>query len=342
MRVGELAEAVRAVVSGNPDIEIRGISSIEKAKDNEITFISNKKYKKFLDSTKACCIIVDKNIDISQYRDKTFIICDDSYMCFAKILRMLHIKNHQSSYISLKASVSETALVAETAYISDYVFIEKGAKVGSNSVLMPFVYIGENAVIGDNCLVYPNVTIREDSKLGNNVIVHPGSVIGSDGFGYAKDKSGKYLKIPQVGNVIIEDNVEIGANVTIDRAVLDHTIIGKGTKIDNLVQIAHNVQIGENTIVVAQTGISGSTTIGNNVTLAGQTGIAGHINIADGVIITAKSGVGGNINKPGVYSGIPVFDHVQWLRSSVVKPKLSDMYKRIMKLEKEIEELKKC
>lgn len=342
MRVGELAEEVGAEIFGDSNIEVRGISSIEKAQNDEITFISNKKYIKFLDSTKACCIIIDKNIDIAQYKDKTFIICDDAYICFAKILRMLHAKNFKNSYVSQKASVEKTASISKTAYISDYVFIEKGAKVGSNTVLMPFVYIGENVVIGDNCLIYPNVTIRKDAELGNNVIVHPGSVIGSDGFGYAKDKDGKYIKIPQVGNVIIADDVEIGANVTIDRAVLDHTIIGKGTKIDNLVQIAHNVQIGENTVVVAQTGISGSTTIGKNVTLAGQTGIAGHINITDGVIITAKSGVGGNINKPGIYSGIPVFDHTQWLRSSVVKPKLSDMYKKIMKLEKEIEELKKC
>ena len=342
MRAGELAEAVGAEVFGNPNIEIRGISSIEKAQNDEITFISNKKYVKFLDSTKACCIIVDKNIDIAQYRDKTFLVCDDAYICFAKIMRILYNKNPKGSYISSKASISKTASISETAYISDYVFIENGAKIGSNTVLMPFVYIGENVVIGDNCLIYPNVTIRENAELGSNVIIHPGSVIGSDGFGYAKDKNGKYLKIPQVGNVIIEDDVEIGANVTIDRAVLDHTIIGKGTKIDNLVQIAHNVHIGENTVVVAQTGISGSTTIGKNVVLAGQTGIAGHINITDGVIITAKSGVGGNINKPGIYSGIPVFDHTQWLRSSVVKPRLSDMYKKIMKLEKEIEELKKC
>ncbi len=340
MKVKDIALYLNADVKGDGEIEINGLSSIEKASPSDLTFLSNKKYEKFLSTTKAGCVLVGKDTDISDY-DKTFIVCDDAYLCFAKIAQAMYGTKKGVGKISDKASVDNSAVIDKSCFIDDFVVIKGGCKIGKNTVIMPFVYIGENSVIGDNCIIYPSVTIRERSIIGNEVIVHSGTVIGSDGFGYAKSKNGKHIKIPQVGNVIIEDRVEIGANVAIDRAALDSTIIKSGTKIDNLVQIAHNVEIGEDSIIIAQTGISGSTKIGKNVILAGQSGIAGHLKIADNVIITAKSGVNSTIRKPGAYSGAPVFEHRKWLRSSAAFSRLGDMYKKVLELEREIEELKK-
>jgi UDP-3-O-[3-hydroxymyristoyl] glucosamine N-acyltransferase len=341
VNAGEIAALLGAELVGDASLEITGINAIEKASYNELTFLSNKKYEKYLFTTKASCIVVDKSVDVKQFSDKTFIICEDSYFCFAQVVRTLYGFKQKQPFIGEKTTIADSAQIDKSSRIEDFVFIEENVVVGKNTTIMPFVYIGKNSKIGDNCIIYPSVTIREDSVVGNNVIIHSSSVIGSDGFGYAHTKNNEHIKIPQIGNVVIEDDVEIGSNVSIDRAALDSTVVKKGAKIDNLVQIAHNVEIGENTIVVAQTGISGSTKIGKNVILAGQTGIAGHLDIADGVIITAKSGVGSSIKKPGVYSGIPIYDHSKWLRSSAVMPKLSDMYKRLRELEKEIEELKK-
>jgi len=340
LKVKDIAFLLKAEVAGDGEREINGLSSIEKASPSDLTFLSNKKYEKFLSTTKAGCILIGKDMDISGY-DKTFIICDDAYLCFAKIAQAMYTTKKDMGKISDKASVDSSAVIDESCFIDDFVVVKSGCKIGKNTVVMPFVYIGENSVIGDNCIIYPSVTIRERVVIGNDVIVHSGTVIGSDGFGYAKSENGNHIKIPQVGNVIIEDRVEIGANVTIDRAALDSTIIKRGTKIDNLVQIAHNVEIGEDSIIIAQTGISGSTKIGKNVILAGQSGIAGHLKIADNVIITAKSGVNSTIRKPGAYSGIPIFEHKKWLRSSAAFSRLGDMYKKVLELEREIEELKK-
>ncbi len=338
MKIREIAAILDAQIKGRDDINIESLSSIEHASQVDLTFLSNKKYEKFLSSTRAGCILVNKDTDISKY-DKNFIICDDAYLCFAKIAQIMFSQKENKPFISKKASIDSNTIIDKSCHIDDFVVIKQGAKIGKHTKIMPFVYIGENANVGDNCLIYPSVTIREKCIIKNNVIIHSGCVIGSDGFGYAKSYDGKHAKIPQIGNVIIEDNVEIGANVTIDRAALDSTIIRSGTKIDNLVQIAHNVEIGGNSIIIAQSGISGSTKIGKNVILAGQTGVAGHLQITDNVIITAKSGVNSTIRKQGVYSGIPVHDHKKWLRNSVVFAKLGSMYKKILEIEKKIEEL---
>ncbi len=340
IKAGEIAKLLNAELIGDPEIEITGVNTIESAGEGELSFVSNRKYAKYISSTKASCIIVDKNIEIKGC-NKTFIVCDDAYLCFARLLNHFFGFKPKEPYISASASISEAASVDETAHIGEFVVIEKGARIGKNTTIMPFTYIGEEVSIGENCLIYPMVTIRENTVIGNRVIIHSGTVIGSDGFGYATTENGEHIKIPQIGNVIIDDDVEIGANVTIDRAAIKSTRIGKGTKIDNLVQIAHNVEIGRNSLIVAQSGISGSTKIGNSVTLAGQTGIAGHLTIADNVIITAKSGVGSSVRKPGIYSGIPISDHKLWLRSSVLVPRLHEMYKRVKELEKTVEELKR-
>ncbi len=339
MRIEQIAEILGCKPIIRKDVEINNISPIEKAKENDLTFLSNPKYEKFLDTTKAGCIIASDKIDPNSYPDLNFIICDNPYLAFAKILRFLFLPKPKEPLISNNAVVSKDAKIDKTARIEDFVYIEKGAVIGRQTHVMPFVYIGEDVKIGDNCIIYPNVTIRESCIIGNNVIIHSGSVIGSDGFGYADTENGEHLKIPQIGNVVIEDDVEIGACTTIDRAALESTVIKRGTKIDNLVQIGHNVVVGENSILVSQTGISGSTKLGKNVVLAGQSGIAGHLTLTDNVIITAKSGVGRSIKKPGVYSGIPVYDHKDWLKNSVIMPKLHEMYKKIKELEKRVKEL---
>lgn len=335
----QLAEIISGTYIGKNDIMIDGVASLNRADEHKVSFLSNKKYTRYVSNTKACCIIVDQTFDIDSYKDKNFIVCKDAYLGFALTLTYFYPMNPKSSFKSQKATIDNTAKISDKAYIGDFSYIGSHATIGA-SYIMPMVYVGDNSIIKDNCIIYPNVTIRENVEIGNNVIIHSGSVIGSDGFGYVNN-NGKHYKIPQVGKVIIEDDVEIGSNVSIDRATLDETIIRKGSKIDNLVQIAHNVEIGENSILVSQCGISGSTKIGNNVILAGQVGIAGHLSIADNTVITAKSGVGTNIKTSGIYSGIPVYDHSKWLKSSAIIPRLPDLYKKIQELETRLKELEK-
>ncbi len=337
MKIEKIANLLGCKPIIRNDIEVKNISPIDRATSTDLAFLSNPKYEKYLQSTKAGCVIVSDKINPDNYPTLNLVICKNPYLAFAKVLRLLFLPGTPEPSISKNTFLGENATIDETARVEDFAYIGRGAVIGKQTHIMPFVYIGENTKIGDNCIVYPNVTIREKCVIGNNVIIHSGSVIGSDGFGYADTEDGEHLKIPQIGNVVIEDNVEIGACVTIDRAALDSTVIKRGTKIDNLVQIGHNVEIGENSILVAQAGISGSTKLGKNVILAGQTGIAGHLTIADNVIITAKSGVGSSIKKSGVYSGIPVYDHKNWLKSSAVTPKLYEMYKKIKELEKRLE-----
>ncbi len=340
MKVAEIARLLNAELVGNPDVEITGVAPIESAKPSEITFLANRKYERYLDSTQAGCVIVGRDVDISN-RKGTFIVCDDAYVAFARLLNSFYGYKPLRAGIASSACVDESAQIDESAHVGEFVYIGKNAKIGKRTTIMPFTYVGDDVEIGDECLIHPSVVILKGTKIGNRVMIQSGSVIGSDGFGYARTSEGKYVKIPQIGRVIIEDDVEIGANVTIDRAALNATLVKRGTKIDNLVQIAHNVEVGEDCAIVAQTGISGSSKVGNRVILAGQTGIAGHISIADDTTITAKSGVGRSVRKPGIYSGIPIYDHKKWLRVSAVVPKLDEMYKRLQALEKMVEELKK-
>ncbi len=335
----QLSEIINGIYVGRDDVNIDGVASLERADNHKVSFLSNKKYTKYISSTDACCIIVDQTFDIDSYKGKNFIICKNAYLGFALALTYFYKKQFKESFKSPKSTIDSLAQISTKAYIDDFSYIAANVKIG-DSHIMPMVYIGENSVIGDSCIIYPNVTIYDNVQIGNNVIIHSGSVIGSDGFGYVND-NGKHYKIPQIGKIIIEDDVEIGSNVSIDRATLDETVIKKGAKIDNLVQIAHNVEIGENSILVSQCGISGSTKIGNNVILAGQVGIAGHLNIADSVVITAKSGVGTSIRKSGIYSGIPVYDHAKWLKSSAIIPRLPELYKKIQELENRLKELEK-
>lgn len=335
MKLKEIAEIINGKIIGQEDLEISGISGISDVKEGEITFLSDTKYLKDLINSKASAVILKEPIEGFE---KPFIIVENPQYAFAKLLSIFYPKTpgfvgiHENTYISSKASIDKDVTVYPFVYISDNVVI------GSGTVLYPGVYVGERSSIGKNCLIYPNVTIREDVKIGDNVTIHAGSVIGADGFGYVF-KDGVHHKIPQVGGVIIEDDVEIGANVTIDRATTGYTIIGKGTKIDNLVQIGHNVRVGENTILVAQVGIGGSSFIGDYCILGGQVGVADHAVIEAGTMVGAKSGImPGRLNK-GLYSGVPAIPHKEWLKATSIFSKLPEVYKRIKELEELIKKL---
>ncbi|MDI6889456.1 MAG: UDP-3-O-(3-hydroxymyristoyl)glucosamine N-acyltransferase [Thermodesulfovibrionales bacterium] len=336
MKLREIASLLNGEIIGDPDIEITGVSGINGAQEGDITFLSADSYRKYLSGCKASCVIVKEPIDglnITQLR------VPNPHLAFAKLLEHFYIKPKKPIGISKEAIVSKKARTGKDvsifplSYISDGVFIDEG------TVIYPFVFVGENTTIGKGCIIYPNVVVREKVTIGNNVIIHSGSVIGSDGFGYVFDE-GRHYKIPQVGGVIVEDDVEIGSNVSIDRATTGNTIIGRGTKIDNLVQIGHNVKIGKNAIIVGQVGIAGSTEIGDFVTLGGQVGVTDHVKIESGTIIGAQSGVLGDVSK-GIYSGSPAMPHRDWLKSQAVISKLPELYKKIKELEKRIEELER-
>lgn len=331
MRLKEIALMLRGEIKGEQDIEIQGVAAIHEAKEGEITFLSDIKLLKECARSRASCVVVKNFIpDL----DKPQIVVNNPQYAFAKLLEHFYIKPEyptgisNEAFVSKKAEIGKDVSIFPLAYISDNVFI------GDNTVIYPGVFIGNDTVIGNQCIIYPNVTIREKIKIGNSVIIHPGSVIGSDGFGYVFE-GGRHHKIPQVGGVIIGDDVEIGANVTIDRATTSNTVIGRGAKIDNLVQIAHNVSVGENSIIVAQVGIGGSAEIGNFVVLGGQAGVADHVKIDDGCMFGAKSGIMGHVTK-GIYSGSPAIPHRDWLKSSAVFAKLPELNKKIRELEEKI------
>jgi UDP-3-O-[3-hydroxymyristoyl] glucosamine N-acyltransferase len=330
MKLGELARILGCRLVGNPDIEISGVSEIQNAKGGDLTFLTNPKYRRFLKTTKASAVLLEKEIPdlkISQ------LVCSEPYVAFAKALSLFYPEELPEPGISKKASISPTAKVGEDCYIGDFVFIGENTKVGKGVRIFPGVYIGDNCEIGDYTVVFPNVTIYNGVRIGRFVRIHSGTVIGSDGFGYAfSRKEKKIYKVPQTGGVVIEDFVEIGANTTIDRGTIGDTVIGEGTKIDNLVQIGHNVKIGRYCFIVSQVGISGSTKIGDFVTLAGKVGVAGHIEIASNVTVAAKSGVTKSIRKAGTYAGFPVRPYKEWRKVQVLIERLPEIYERVKKM----------
>jgi UDP-3-O-[3-hydroxymyristoyl] glucosamine N-acyltransferase len=339
VKLKELASLFDGEIIGRPhadDIEISGVSGIKEAQEGDITFISAQRYIKDLSGCRASCVIVKEpvsDLNITQLK------VSNPYLAFAKLLEHFYVKPQKHIGISKDAVVSDAVKLAKDISIFPFSYISDGVSIGSGTFIYPHVFIGENAAIGEKCIIYPNVTLREGVKVGNGVVIHSGSVIGSDGFGYVFDK-GRHHKIPQVGGVIIEDDVEIGSNVSIDRSTTGNTIIGKGTKIDNLVQIAHNVKIGNNSIIIAQVGIGGSTEIGDFVTLAGQVGVADHAKIDSETMIGAQSGVKGYVAK-GSYSGSPVIPHRDWLKAQAIFAKLPELNKKIRELEEKIKKLER-
>ncbi|MBI4655056.1 MAG: UDP-3-O-(3-hydroxymyristoyl)glucosamine N-acyltransferase [Nitrospirae bacterium] len=332
MKLKELSDIIGGKIIGNPEIEIRGVSNIEDAKEWDITFLANKKYLKYLYDTKASAVIAKEEI---KGLTISMLISDDPYLAFAKTLEVFYKKPFKPLEISAQAVIGSDVSFGNDVTVYPLSYISNRVLIGDRVVISPGVYIGEDVTIGDDTIIYPNVAVRENVKIGKKVIVHSGTVIGSDGFGYIQ-KEGRHYKIPQVGGVIIEDDVEIGANVTIDRATAGYTIIGCGTKIDNLVQIAHNVKTGKNCLIVAQVGIGGSVKIGDMVILGGQVGVRDHVRIGNKVMVGAQSGIGDDISDGEVFSGSPAIPHKEWLRAQSIYAKLPEVMRRLQDIERKI------
>ncbi|MEZ5084201.1 MAG: UDP-3-O-(3-hydroxymyristoyl)glucosamine N-acyltransferase [Bacteroidales bacterium] len=335
----QIAELINGEVQGNPDIKVNYVSKIEEGKNGTISFLANPKYTSFIYETKASIVIVNKDLVLESEVNTTLIRVEDAYLAFAKLLEFYNKIKLDKKGIAKSAVISSSATYGKDVYIGDLAFIGNDVKIGNNSKIYPQVYIGDSVTIGENTTVFPGAKIYSDNVIGNHCIIHAGVVIGSDGFGFAPQDDKNYLKVAQIGNVILEDHVEIGSNTTIDRATLGSTIIRKGAKIDNLVQIAHNVEIGENTVIAAQTGISGSTKIGKNCMFGGQVGIIGHITIADEVKIAAQSGIGKSITTKGeIVQGSPAFDISTYRRSYVYFRSLPSIKNKLDELEKILKE----
>lgn len=333
----EIAAIVDGEIVGDENTIVTGICGIKEAQQGDLTFVANSRYLSLMNQTKASAIITSRDV---KKAPKPIIRTENPSMAFAKMVSLMAPNEvRKPKGIHPSAVIGEKVRIGRNVAIQAYVVIEDNVEIKENSILYAGAYVGHHTKIGRDCVIYPYVIIRERVVIGNKVIIHGGTVIGSDGFGFSTVK-GVHQRIPQIGNVVIEDDVEIGANVTIDRARFDKTIIKKGTKIDNLVQIAHNVIIGEHSIIVAQSGISGSAIIGNNVTLAGQSGVIGHVTIGDNVVVGGKSGVTKSIPPNTCVSGFPAKSHTVAKRINACVQNLPDLYKKVKVMEEEIQRLK--
>lgn len=331
----ELAAWVGGTVVGDEEVEISGVASIEEAQPGQITFIGNPKFLPRLSETNASAIIVSPEITHSS---KSLLCVTNPSLAFTKILTLFSQKTYQPKGIDSNAWVSLTAVLGNELTVHPFVYIGDRCRIGNRVILYPGVYVGEDSSIGEESVIYPNVSIYPGTVIGKRVVLHSGVVVGSDGFGYVKEGR-KNVKIPQVGGIEIEDDVEIGANTTVDRGALGKTIIRRGVKIDNLVQVAHNVVIGEDSILVAQVGIAGSTKIGSQVILAGQVGVTDHVEIGDHVMVGAQSGVPYNLPANQGYTGSPALPHREFLRAITVFPKLPEMKKTLIEMEKRLKKI---
>ena len=334
MKLKELAALTGGTISGDPEVEITGVSGINEAAIGDITLLTDKKNFGSVSGSNASAFIVKEEIKDLK---KSMLISGNPRFVFARALEIFHVAPYKPSGVSDKAVIGENVVMGRDTSIHPLAYIGSNVSLGARVTISPGAYIGDNVTIGDDSIIYPNVTIREKVTIGKNVIIHPGTVIGSDGFGYVPDKSGHY-KIPQIGGVMIGDRVEIGANVTVDRATTGNTIIGSGSKIDNLSHVAHNAKLGENCIIVAQVGISGSVEIGDGAILAGQVGVRDHVKIGSNARVGAKSGIVKDIPEGQTYSGIPAIPHGSWLRAQNIFSKLPEYIKRLQKLEQKLED----
>ena len=330
-----IAEFLKGTIDGDKDVFVSGISKIEEGEAGTLSFLANPKYLKYIYTTTSSIVIVNEDFQPEKKLSCTLIRVSDAYQAFAKLLSLYKEHLDSKSGIEANSHIDGTATLGNNVYVGAFAYIGKNVIIGDNVKVYPQVYIDDNVKIDDNTILYAGVKIFSDCKIGKNCIIHGSTVIGSDGFGFAAKSSKDYLKVPQVGNVIIHDDVEIGSNTSIDRATLGSTIIGCGVKIDNLVQIAHNVEIGDNSVIVSQVGIAGSSKIGKNCIIAGQVGIIGHISIADGTKIGAQSGVTANVTKEDtILLGSPAYDIKEHRRSLI-------LFRQLPKLQKEISDLKK-
>lgn len=327
-------------IVGNPQAAVHTVSSIEEGKEGSLAYLTNLKYEPFLYTSGASIVLVDKSFEPSQEVAPTLVKVENVGECIVRLLQMYAASKPRRKGISPRASVAEGATVEGDSYVGDFAVVERGAKVGANCQIYPQVYIGEGVTIGEGTTLYAGVKIYEGCHIGKNCILHAGAVIGADGFGFMPNAEGGFDKIPQLGNVIIEDDVEIGANTCIDRAKTDSTIIRRGVKLDNLIQIGHNVQIGENTVSSAQTGIAGTSKVGKNCFLAGQVGIADHVTIGDRVKVGSKSGLDKNVPDDEIRFGYPALAGMQYHRAAAVFKRLPELDRTVRQLEKDVKNLK--
>jgi len=328
----QIAELLKGKVFGQSEIKVNTISKIEEGKPGSLSFLANPKYTKYIYDTKASVVIVNKDFIPEREISATLIKVEDAYQAFASLLEIYQQYKENKTGIAKSSVVENSADLGENLYIGANVYIGNNSKIGDNCKIYPNTYIGDNVLIGEGTKIFSGVNIYSESIIGKECTFHAGVIIGSDGFGFAPQNNAEFKKVPQIGNVIIKDHVEIGANATIDRATMGSTIIQKGVKLDNLVQIAHNVEIGENTVIAALSGVSGSTKIGKNCMIGGQVGFAGHLTISDNVKVGAQSGVHKNLPEGAVVQGSPVVGYREWYRIASVLSKLPDMYRKIQKL----------
>ena len=335
----QIAEFLGGTVDGNENAAVHTFAKIEEGVPGALSFLSNIKYTQYLYSTKASVVLVNKDFKAEQPVSATLVRVDNAYESLARLMSLYASMKPGRTGISSLASVSEKARIGNNVYIGPFSVIEDGAVIGDNTQIYPHVIIGEGATVGSDCILYPHVTIYYGCKVGNRCILHAGSVIGADGFGFAPSPAG-YQKIPQIGIAELEDDVEIGANTCVDRSTMGRTLVRKGVKLDNFVQVAHNVEVGENTVISAQTGIAGSSKVGSWCMIGGQSGISGHLTIGDKVNFCAKTGAIGSVESNQTIMGYPAINHRNFLRSSILFKNLPDMDSTIRQLKKEVEELK--
>jgi len=338
----EISLLLDGTVDGDPNVLVNQLAKIEEAENGSLSFLANPKYEQYLYSTGASVVIVNKDLILTDVVKSTLVRVENAYSAFTILLEKYNTIKLNKSGIEQPCFIHPTAKIGKNAYIGAFAYIGPNVVIGDNCKVFPNTYIADDVSIGNNVTFYAGVKVYFDCHIGNNVIIHSGAVIGGDGFGFAPNPDGTYAKVSQIGNVILEDNVEVGANTTIDRATLGSTIIRKGVKLDNLIQIAHNVEIGADTVVAAQTGISGSSKVGENCIIGGQVGIVGHISIAKGTQVQAKSGISRSIDEEGrKWAGAPASYYQDHMRSQVVLARLPELEKKINELERIIAELRK-
>jgi UDP-3-O-[3-hydroxymyristoyl] glucosamine N-acyltransferase len=337
----QIAMLINGKLEGDASSAVDSFGKIEEAKTNQLAFLANSKYEEYLYTTQASIIIINEAMELKQPVSSTLIRVPDAYSAFAALLhKYQEMVRQQMNGIQEPSYIDKSAVIGQNVFVGAFSYFSENVQVGNNAKIFQGVYLGDNVKIGENTILYPGVKIYFDCVVGKNVIIHAGTVIGSDGFGFAPQANGTYKKIPQIGNVVIEDHVEIGSNTTIDRATIGSTIIRGGAKLDNLIQIAHNVEVGANTVIAAQTGVSGSTKIGRNVQIGGQAGLAGHIEIADGTKINGQSGVSKSIKTPNTaVTGTNAYDYASAMRSQAVSRHLPELEKRVIELEKLVQQL---
>ncbi|MBR1769020.1 MAG: UDP-3-O-(3-hydroxymyristoyl)glucosamine N-acyltransferase [Bacteroidales bacterium] len=331
----QIAQFMQGEIEGDPEVKVSTLCKIEEGKEGALAFLANPKYTHYIYDTLASVVIVNDSLALERQPKATLIRVKDAYSSFASLLEMYNQYRSCRSGVSSLSFVDKTAVLGEDVYLGEFSVVEKGSSIGENSKIYPQVYVGENVHIGKNVTIFAGVKIYHDTVIGDNVIIHSGVVLGADGFGFAPLEDGTFKKIPQIGNVIIEDDVELGANTCVDRSTMGSTVIKKGTKIDNLCQLAHNVKIGQNTVMSAMTGVAGSTSIGDNCFIGGQVGFANSIKVGNRVKVGAKSAVMKNMKDDSAIQGNPAFSSRDFLKSSSVFRHLYELEKRVRELEKE-------